>query len=471
MMLGGAGCTTECRGAACGDLYTAADLQVSTGLDPEPVLTLAGSNEMGRDWSVKLAGDRLWVGQPDLAALALWNVEGQQVDSLYNADVDNFGDALALLDGWGVVGAPRHTTVVDGTESGALYFYKNMETMDQFPESFDRRIVGQVGERLGAGLATCGDLDQDGTADLLVRSEWADVGGQLSGALSLLSSSQFESAQRSDLRLLDGLSLADGGALGKGMVCDQALGSLDQMPEVIAGAPFASNGLVSGAGRLLIWSNGAGQPFHLFGEKESDYFGYSVAVGDLDGNGKADLAVGAPGVDAVGQDGVAVSGMGGAVYVYLDERIAGSVETGFVGLDIRPSFVLAPKYAALGGCEDPTAEEEDLCDNALLARVGASVAMADLDGNGRLELLVGAPGFRNEGKVEAGKLWFLKDNPSFWSVSDIPLPSSTSTVDLDQVATNTRLGSAFQQVGAVLTTGLLGSQPAVGLVVRKRASD
>ena len=444
---------------------------MSTGLNPEPVLTLSGTNEMGRDWSVQLAGERLWVGQPDVAALVLWNAEGQKVDSLYNADVDNFGESLTLVDGWGVVGAPRHATVGDGTESGALYFYKEMETIDQFPDNFDRRIVGKVGERLGAGLASCGDLDQDGAAELLVRAEWADVGGLLSGALSLLSSSQFESAQRADLRVLEGLSLADGGALGKGMVCDQALGSLDQVPEVIAGAPFASNGVVSGAGRLLIWSNGAGQPFHLFGEKESDYFGYSVASGDLDGNGRADLAVGAPGVDAVDQDGVAVSGMGGAVYVYLDDRIAGSVETGFVGLDIRPSFILTPQYAALGGCEDPTAEEADLCDNALLARVGASVAMVDLDENGRMELLVGAPGFRSEGKVEAGKLWILKDNPSFWGVDSIPLPGSTRRVDLDLVATTTRTGSAFQQVGAVLSTGLLGSRPAVGVVVRKRAND
>jgi hypothetical protein len=117
-----------------------------------------------------------------------------------------------------------------------------MEMADSFPQSFDRRVVGEVGERLGAGLATCGDLDGDGSAELLVRAEWADVGGQLSGALSLLSASEFESAQRSSLRLLEGLSLADGGALGKGMVCDQSLGSLDVIPEVIAGAPFASNG-------------------------------------------------------------------------------------------------------------------------------------------------------------------------------------------------------------------------------------
>ncbi|HNH48951.1 MAG TPA: hypothetical protein PKY30_18045, partial [Myxococcota bacterium] len=150
MMLGGSGCTTECRGAACGDLYTAADLQVSTGLNAEPVLTLSGTNEVGRDWSVQLAGERLWVGQPDAAALVLWNTEGQQVDRLYNSDVDNFGESLALVDGWGVVGAPRHATVGEGTESGALYFYKDMETLDQFPESFDRRIVGEVGERLGA---------------------------------------------------------------------------------------------------------------------------------------------------------------------------------------------------------------------------------------------------------------------------------------------------------------------------------
>ncbi|HNC98869.1 MAG TPA: FG-GAP repeat protein, partial [Myxococcota bacterium] len=124
-----------------------------------------------------------------------------------------------------------------------------------------------------------------------------------------------------------------------------------------------------------------------------------------------------------------------------------------------------------GGCENPPAEEEDLCDNALLARVGAAVAVVDLDGNGRAELLVGAPGFRSEGKVEAGKLWVLKDNPALWAVGGIPLPSSSRSVDLDLAATTTRVGSAFQQVGAVLTTGRLGSEPAVGLVVRKRATD
>lgn len=113
-------------------------------------------------------------------------------------------------------------------------------------------------------------------------------------------------AQALDFTLFFGQQ--SGGELGEFGYQVRNAGDLndDGYPDIVAGAPFDdTQGL--DAGQAFVWFGGPGmtrQPdLILEGELGGDYFGFAVAgVGDVDGDGYDDVAVGAPGHDQSGQD-------------------------------------------------------------------------------------------------------------------------------------------------------------------------
>lgn len=102
----------------------------------------------------------------------------------------------------------------------------------------------------------------------------------------------------------------------------------------------------------------------LIAARAGDDAGAAVALGDMDGDGYADLLVGAPGADLPGD-------RSGALYVF-PSPVRGEVE-------------LTSAAAVFVG------EAED--------QVGASLLMHDLDGDGATEVLVGAPAEGAAGRV------------------------------------------------------------------------
>lgn len=157
-----------------------------------------------------------------------------------------------------------------------------------------------------------------------------------------------------------------------------------------------------------------------------DYFGLDVVLGDLDGDGKADLAIGAPGVDPSGMSGA------GAVYV-----IKGSVN--FAKTANRTPAHLIPGLGETSGCY-----------------LGWKLAIGDVNGDGFADLVAGAPyypNFRGLGRVY---VWFGARNFSMKR-------AATADVKVTGAATSGLLG---YDVGAANVSGssaaeLISSAPAL----------
>jgi len=282
-----------------------------------------------------------------------WRFDGQASSDNFGLSVSGAGD----VDGDGfadlVVGAPIAMPNGLGVAGSAFVF--SGSTGAQL-----WRFDGQAyGYWLGYSVAGAGDVDGDGFDDLIVGAPKASPSG-LSNAGSAF---VFSGATGAQLWRFDGLAALD--ELGYSV---SGAGDVDGdgFDDLIVGTSFSDPNGLSRAGSAFVFSGATGAQLWRFdGQATGDQLGSSVSgAGDLDGDGFADLIVGAPGTDPNGLSDA------GSAFIF-----AGS--TG------------APLWRFDG--------------QAAVYELGWSVSGAgDVDGDGVGDVIMGAPGTGPNGLPGAG---------------------------------------------------------------------
>lgn len=402
----GSGCPGECVGPGCDESYGATTLVVHAGgarlsttrnQDPrEGALVLEGALEQGQGWAPLLLGEALLLGLPALGEvrhLALDDLSlpsqgaldalGAQGTLLGARSGEDFGAALARVTTTGAadlwVGAPGATGGGNEVGAGAVYLFAGRG--DGFAVALDSdradlRLIGERAfDRFGERLSPCPDLDGDGLGELLVGATWEESGAALGGTVTLLTSGDRAGLGAEALagELPHRYSATTTGAqLGRALGCSHDLTEGGGgTPDLVVGAPFADPGDRDAAGAVYLLAGEAlpeagdiatRAALTLEGSSAGDHLGAALASGDLDGDGAAELVVGAPG---------ALRGAGSAL-VYAGADLAAGLRT---------------RSGRIDG-----AEAGD--------HLGASLVLADLDGDGLLDLAVGAPRHNPTGEEE-----------------------------------------------------------------------
>lgn len=262
-----------------------------------------------------------------------------------SGDEAAMGSAVALA---GDLNGDGHADLIAGAPQGDLGLESGFV---RAISGADQSVLAEwqqasPGDEFGAAVAAAGDVDGDGYCDVAVGApNGGEYAGTPGGAAAV-----YSGATGAVVRNWFGLSTTSGrfGAAIDG--AGDADG--DGIADVVVGAPH--DGTVAfRAGRAFVLSGAGGEPLHVLDGAFDDWLGLAVAgLGDVNGDGRDDFAVAAP-------------------YEYA------SGHAGFVRVHSGSSGAV---LAALGGSAD---------DSWVFGRSVAGGG--DVDGDGSPDLAVGAP--------------------------------------------------------------------------------
>jgi len=323
-----------------------------------------------------------------------------------------------------------------------------------------------AGDFLGGPVANVGDVDGDGVPDLIVGALRADPDG-LDNAGSVF---VFSGATGDPIWRFDGLGAGDmlgGSVAGAGDVDG------DGVPDLVVGALQGCLNSPSRAGSAFVFSGATGNQICCFdGQVSEDLLGQSVAgAGDVDLDGRADLIVGAPGVDLNNLfnagSAIVFSGCTGNPILRFDGQeakgnLGNSVASaGDVDGDGVPDLIVG----APGENSSSSAGSAFVFSGATGVRLfrfdgqathdhlGTVAGAGDVDGDGRPDLIVGALLADPNGLPDAGSAFVFTFNPILSASGEVLSVTSGGTIDYAIDFPDVDAGTAYKILVSTRGTG------------------
>jgi hypothetical protein len=282
--------------------------------------------------------------------------------------------------------------------------------------------VAQAGAQFGYALTSLGDVNGDGAADFAVSAPNQDVGANaMQGQVLVVSG-----ATGAIIHTLNDPDPQASAFFGWALAGTGDVNG-DGVPDVAVGAPMQN--------RVFVFSGQDGSLLHRVNNTAANapaFFGFSLAtIGDLDGDGVRELLVGAPAQDVNGRSGqgqalIFSGALGDLIHVLDDplpqdgaffgwavssasdldgdgmDDIAVGAPNQTVGSNFSQGQVVVFSGAnggVLGTVDDPTPQAS--------ASFGEALSLVgDTDGDGIVDLAVGAPG-QNDGFTGAGQVFIF----------------------------------------------------------------
>ncbi|MBI5728129.1 MAG: FG-GAP repeat protein, partial [Candidatus Magasanikbacteria bacterium] len=373
---GTSACTTTCTAAAADTIISgSAGMSGYFGYSLEIV-------DLNADGLTDLVASAYWDSAGHV--YAFWN-DGAYPATSASADLtingessgNGFGAALATGD-LNADGIPDLIVGAYGYNSsqGRTYVFYNDGSITTVAGNADLKLTGEAtGNQYGVAFAT-GDLNNDGSADLAVGA-----------------STYSTNYGRTYVYFGEGTERVSDSIFGDstvGFSWTMATGDLnsDGKTDLVVGS-YSSNG------KVFIFYNDGSYPTHSYnadviitGQGGVDNFGYTLAVGDLNNDGRADLTVGS----------YAYSSFKGRAYIFYND-----------GLSFGTTYCTTDCLAVNA---DSILEGQSASDY-----FGYSLSIGDLNSDSRADLVVGAMGY-SSGNSSGRAYIFLQDSTySGWGSS------------------------------------------------------